>query len=241
MEGNGVIRHIQNMLRIKDNTFPPNSIKALRQQNGMTLEKLGEAIGTDASTVRKLENSLMRVTDKWLEPLMEALDATADEILRDPEKPRSSGEVRSAEIAAPRREEMRSDLPVRGTAAGSHLGGSFQLETAIVDYVRRPPALLGAMNAYALYVEGTSMIPEHRPGDLRFVHPDRPPRLGDSVVVQVQNHSKAETEAVIGHLLKRTEKAIVIGKLNPEATVELKRETVKSIHKILTLNELFGV
>lgn len=101
--------------------------------------------------------------------------------------------------------------------------------------------MMGAKNLYAVYVEGTSMVPEHNPGDLRFVHPDRPPKVGDSVVLEIQYNGNDSKEGMIGRLLKRTEKSIFIGKLNPEATVELKRETVVSIHKVLTINELFGV
>lgn len=228
------------MLRIKDNP-QPNSIKKLRTKLDLTLEAIADELGTDPSTVRKLEKGLMQLTPKWLEPLKSILKASADEIIADPDRPRPVGEMRKADIPAPRMHELANDVPVRGTAAGSHAGGAFQLETSVVDWVRRPPALLGAMNAYALYVEGVSMMPEHRPGDLRFVHPDRPARIGDSVVVQVQTIPNGEVQAMIGHLLKRTEKAVFLGKLNPEATVELKRETVKSIHKILTLNDLFGV
>lgn len=231
------------MLRIKDKpAFPPNSIKPLRTAKGLTMDGLATAVGTDASTINKLEKSQMRLTDKWLSPLAKALDATADEILKDPDASPTTkpfAEVRKADVEIPAIAHLPNDVPVRGTAAGSHLRGAFQMELTVVDWVRRPPALLGAKNLYALYVEGTSMVPEHNPGDLRFVHPDRPPRIGDSVIVEVEING--ETESLIGHLLKRNERAWFIGKLNPEATVELKRETVKAVHKVLTVNEMFGV
>lgn len=85
------------------------------------------------------------------------------------------------------------------------------------------------------------MEPEHRPGDLRFIHPDRPPRIGDSVIVQTRNREHEPIAATIGHLLRRTATHIVIGKLNPPAEVHVKRDTVIALHKVLTLNELFGV
>ena len=83
----------------------------------------------------------------------------------------------------------------RETAQRLHRGGScpprregaFQLESGPIDYVARPVALLEARDIYAIYVEGTSMEPEHRPGDLRFVHPHKPARFGDSVIVQMQS------------------------------------------------------
>ncbi|MBS9720200.1 helix-turn-helix domain-containing protein [Tianweitania sp. BSSL-BM11] len=136
---------------------------------------------------------------------------------------------------------MPKDLPVYGTAAGSHLRGAFQFAGGIVEYVRRPPALIGTSTAYAFYVEGTSMAPEHNPGDLRFATAVRPPRYGDSVVVQLRTEKDGDIEAVIGHLVKRTGTALHIGKLNPSATVEFKLDYVVAVHKVLTTNELFGV
>jgi len=177
-----------------------------------------------------------------LEALAQALGTTEAWLLRG-ETSAGGGrsEVRPASVTLPPTATMPSDVPVLGTAAGSHARGAFQISTDPVDWVRRPPALVGAKNAYALYVEGSSMIPEHNPGDLRFVHPGRPARAGDSVVVQLMVNPDDGQEATIGRLLRRTPTHLVIGKLNPEATVELKLSTVVAVHKVMTLNELFGV
>ena len=166
----------------------------------------------------------------------DALLGAASRVARLPRR-----EVRAANVAAPPLQAMPNDVPVRGTAAGSHLRGAFELEAGVIDWVRRPSGLAGATNAYALYIEGSSMVPEHNPGDLRFVHPDRPPRIGDSVIVQVKLSPDAPIEATIGNLIRRTERAVIIGKHSPKAEVELKRETVVAIHKVMTVNELFGV
>jgi SOS-response transcriptional repressor LexA len=141
----------------------------------------------------------------------------------------------------PARAEMPLDVPVMGTAAGSHLRGAFQFEGGIVDYVRRPPALVGAKEIYGLYVEGSSMEPQYFPGDLIYVHPHRPPRTGDIVVVQCRNGEHAQGEATLGIYRRKTEKAFVIGKRNPPAEIEIAREHVTSVHRVLTVNELFGV
>ena len=142
---------------------------------------------------------------------------------------------------APARADMPLDVPVMGTAAGSHLRGAFQFDGGIVDYVRRPPALVGAREIYGLYVEGSSMEPQYFPGDLIYVHPHRPARVGDIVVIQCKNGEHAHSEATLGIYRRKTEKAVVIGKRNPQAEIEIAREHVISIHRVLTVNELFGV
>lgn len=149
-------------------------------------------------------------------------------------------ELRSSTVSPPLPHDMPQNVPVMGTAAGAFTRGAFQLEGGVIDYVRRPPAMDGAKNLYALYIEGSSMEPRFFPGDLVFVHPDRPPRTGDPVVVQVKLEED-RIEATIGHLEKRTPTELVIGKLNPAAHVKLKRDTVHAVHRVLTMNELFGI
>lgn len=177
-----------------------------------------------------------------LEGVAAELDTTTDWLLGKTETADIVGKgLRPAEVNVPVAQEMPNDVPVYGTAAGSHLRGAFQMEAGLtIDYVRRPPGLTGAKDAYALYVEGSSMEPRFGPGELVFVHPHRPPRLGDAVIIQVAV-SPGQIEASIGFLKRRTAEHVVLGKLNPVAEVQLKREHVTAVHRVLTMNELFGV
>lgn len=222
----------------------PNSIRTLRRARDWTMAELGEKVGTDASTINKLEKGHTSLSVRWAETLAKVFDVTIDEVVKPPagaatRPPRM--DVRPADVPLANQSAMPLDLPVMGTAAGSHARGAFQFEGGVIDYVRRPPALAGSKSAYALYIEGTSMEPEHRQGDLRFVHPDRPPRIGDSVVVQSRHNDLDGIEATIGHLIGRTATTVRIGKLNPVATVEIPRVFVVAVHKVLTVNDLFGV
>ena len=142
----------------------------------------------------------------------------------------------------PQRHTMPLDVPVMGTAAGSLLRGAFQLEGGIVDYVRRPPALTGTRDIYALYVEGSSMEPQYFPGDLIYVSPHKPARLGDIVVVQCRNGEYATHEATLGIYRRKSTEGIVIAKRNPAGTeVTIVHAHIKAIHRVYTTNELFGV
>ncbi len=140
----------------------------------------------------------------------------------------------------PPRQSLPLDIPVLGTAAASHNGGSFQITPDPVDYVRRPPALFLAKDIYALFVEGVSMIPQYWPGELIYVTPHKPPRFGDPVVVQCKQID-GSYESTIGLLAKRSETSIILDKHNPQAQISIPRESIHAMHKILTTNELFGV
>lgn len=133
------------------------------------------------------------------------------------------------------------DIPLMGTAAGSHLRGAFIISNRPVDFVRRPPAMQSTVGLYALFVEGTSMVPQYSPGELVYVNPHKPARAGDPVIVQTQNGEGADIEASIGIYVKTTAQHVVISKHNPSAEIQIARKTVLHVHKVLTVNELFGV
>ena len=214
------------------------------------LDELGKSVKSVSVEATGATDTLRKILDGTTKnPRIDTMRKVAAALGTTPEwlmglegaaAPAISTDVRPANVPLPTRFDMPDDVPVRGTAAGSHLKGAFQFTSDAIDYVRRPPALMGARDIYALYVEGSSMEPQYFPGDLVYVHPHKPPRVGDVIVVQAAVDD-VNVEATLGVYLKRTEQFVVIQKRNPEAQVQLKRERVKAIHKVLTTNELFGV
>lgn len=151
--------------------------------------------------------------------------------------------VRAATMVLPTRQQMREDVPVLGTALGSivhHVEG-FHFEGGQIDTVRRPPALAGARDLYAVYVAGDSMFPAHPSGELRFVHPHRPCQIGDTVIVTTRDHNDAPAQAYIKVLKKRAATSLFLEQYNPAATIEIPVKYVISMHRVLTMNELFGI
>jgi phage repressor protein C with HTH and peptisase S24 domain len=218
-------------------------IKRLREiieEQGLSEEAASLKCGLDRSYFRKLfERGNSSPRGNTLERIAAGLGITAASLF---DSTPSASEVRPADVNLPSRSEMPNDIPVMGTAAGSHLRGAFQISTDYVDVVRRPPALTGVKSAYALYLEGTSMVPKYEPGDLLYVHPKKPVRAGDPCVVQCYyNGQEHEIEATVGMFLRYTPEMLVIRKYNPDSELSISRKTVKDVHRILTLNELFGV
>lgn len=149
-----------------------------------------------------------------------------------------SSEVREVQVAG-RSGHAVPDIEVRGTAAGS-FADSFRFEGGVVDRVPRPAALAHAREIYAIEVVGTSMAPEHKPGDLRLVDPRRHPREGDSVIVHARYSAGQPAQWFIGHFVSRNAKIVAIRKLNPAATVKFEAQYVEAVHKVLTTNEMLG-
>ncbi|MBD8556879.1 helix-turn-helix transcriptional regulator [Rhizobium sp. CFBP 8762] len=223
-----------------------NRLNSLMKENGISANRLSIQATGARDTVRKiLDGTTKNPRVDTVSKLASVLGTTSQYLTGEdgtPEQVNTILQNSTREIPTlPSRVTMPLDIPVMGTAAGSHTRGAFQFEGGIVDYVRRPPALTEARDIYALFVEGTSMEPQYHPGDLIYVNPRKPPRAGDIVVVECKNGDHEPHEASIGIYRRRTEKAIVIGKHNPPAEIEIKCDIVKGIHRVLTINELFGV
>ena len=150
------------------------------------------------------------------------------------------GDVRGSGLKVPLAKALPRNLPVLGTVRGAVASNGFQLRDETVDYVGRPPALLGVDDAYALYVVGDSMSPLHRPGDICCVHPGRPCQPGDSIIIQVKNGPTAPIEAYIKILVEETKDWIVTRQLNPSAEMRFKRSTLVNMHHVMTMREILG-
>lgn len=155
----------------------------------------------------------------------------------------STSNLTFTNVEVPRVLDFPVNVPVLGTAAGSVIRNveGFSIDRDIVDYVRRPPALAGRKDVYAIYVSGLSMEPLHVHGDLRFVDPKARPLIGDSVIVVTRSHDDDPGQAYIKILQRRTPERIVLRQLNPESMIEIPEQTILYIHKVLTMNDLFGV
>jgi phage repressor protein C with HTH and peptisase S24 domain len=150
------------------------------------------------------------------------------------------GDVRPARVRLPSHAQMAKDLPVKGTVAGAVVNNGFEITDRVVEYVSRPPALEGSPDAYALRVVGESMVPLHRPGDLCIVHPYRPHKRGDSVIIQIETYDGSAREGYIKIFKRETDDKVICEQYNPPAEISYNKKTIVSIHKVLTVAELFG-
>lgn len=223
-------------------------LNLLLDKSGKSAQRVSiEATGAKDTLRKILDGTSKNPRSDTLAKIAHVLDTTTAYLMGEesPDLPSTpaSRDVSTAPSSPqlPPRQSMPLDVPVMGTAAGSLERGAFQFDGGVVDYVRRPPALSGARDIYALYVEGTSMEPQYHAGDLVYVNPHRPARVGDIVVVQCRNGDHSPSEASLGIYRRRTEKVFILGKRNPSSDIELNREHISAIHRVLTTNELFGV
>lgn len=209
-------------------------IKNSRIAAKMTQEELAKAVGKTRNAVTQWESGASRPRLNTLEVIAEALNVSIDWLLTGntpnvagAETTRTSSKMSDVKFnnsTLPPRQYMPQDVPVVGTAACNTDNGLFKLDSSIIDYVHRPPALLMTKDIYALYVEGDTMEPRFKAGDLVFVHPNKPVRIGDSVVVQIAKTIDEPIKAMIAVLAKRTSHEVFLQKYIPDKIISFDKK-----------------
>ena len=222
-------------------------LKRYRLAAKLTQKKVADALGVNRVSVTQWENGSAKPSIERLAELAKLFGVSTDALLTGTPlntvipTANIKNDVIPANVELPSRQYMPQDVPVMGTAACNADHGSFKLDASIIDYVRRPPGLLTTKDVYALYVEGDSMEPRFTAGDLVFVHPRKPVRIGDSVVVQIAKSENEPIEAMIAVLSKRTSHEVFLQKYNPNKIIHFDNANIVAIHKILEMTELFGL
>lgn len=243
-----------------------NRLRVARERSGLTQDQVAEHIGITSQAVTQWESgktaparqNLPKVADLygvpvgWLlsgggEPwsedaasrIISAEEAGHAEEPGAPREPPSIDAVRVLHV--PALSTMPKNVPVLGVAVGGD-DADFQFNGDTVDHVRRPPGLEGVPGAFAVYVMGFSMSPRYDEGDLVYVHPGRPPRPGDDVIVEMHSVDHHPGYCYIKRLVRRTASKVICRQFNPARDdLEYDAAIVKKIHKIMTQAELLGV
>lgn len=111
-----------------------------------------------------------------------------------------------------------------------------------LDWVRRPPRLVGRTDVFGLWVEDTSMVPRYEPGALVIVEKARPPSIGDDIVIELApENARDEQRALIKRLVAQTSAIIRLEQFNPPKILEYPRKRVLNILRVMTMSDIFGV
>ncbi len=124
------------------------------------------------------------------------------------------------------------DLPVLGSARGGSDGFDLDNGAAAMTYTDRPANLIGVQDAYAVYANGSSMEPRYYPGETLFVHPNRPARRGDFVVVQLAAED-GTTHGIIKRFISLSHDALVVEQFNPPRKLTYVASSVAAVHLIV--------
>ncbi|HVO02343.1 MAG TPA: LexA family transcriptional regulator [Candidatus Cybelea sp.] len=209
-------------------------LKELREQAGLTMRAVSEALGWSLTRYQHYEDRYKRrflpfELARDLEAIFAPHGVEPGAVLQlagiEPGQPvnqrREAIPVRSGAVTSGQR-----DLPVMGTVKGGGDGFVFNQGEA-KEFVERPATLKGAINAFALYMDGDAMEPRYFAGELLYVNPNRPLTRGCFVAVEL-----ADGQGLIRQFVRRGEDGVTLHQFNPARELHLKPADVKKIYRV---------
>lgn len=208
-------------------------LKELREQAGLTMRAVSEALGWSLTRYQHYEDRYKRrflpfELARDLEAIFAPHGVEAGAVL-------SLAGIEHGQPVNQRRETVPSraaatqaqrDLPVMGTVKGDGDGFLF-VQGEAKEFVERPTNLKGVLNALALYMDGDVMEPRYYAGELLYVNPNRPPTRHCFVAVEL-----ATGQGLIRQFLRRSESELVLHQLNPAKDQHIKAAEVKRVCRI---------
>jgi len=218
---------------------------------GKTQAGLAKALGIEPSGVSRMLKGERQIKARELATIYAYL-GVGDASARPPEdgisvtvpEPDTYGEpleIRPADVEVPAAASLRRDVPVYGTAVGGD-DAEFLWNGETIDYVRRPPGLVGVKEAFAIYVSGSSMSPRYEEGELVYIHPKRPARPGDDVVIELHGKDGQAGKCFLKRFIRRAPDLVHAEQFFPvRGPVTYPTREVRNIYKVLTNAELLGL
>lgn len=141
------------------------------------------------------------------------------------------------------RSQMPRDVPVLGTATGGSDADFSIMNGDAVDFVRRPPRLMGRKDIFALWVRSDSMSPWRFPGDLIYCEGIREADAGDFVVIEMKptDRNTDLRPVYIKRLVARSTTLLTVEQYNPRKQFTIQRADVHQLHRVMDWSELLGV
>src|SRR3954463_16500232 len=191
-------------------------LKELREQAGLTMRAVSEALGWSLTRYQHYEDrykrrflpfELARDLEAIFAPHGVGSGAVMQLARLQPGQPvnqrRETIPTRAAVTPAQR------DLPVMGIVRGDGDGFLF-IQGEAKEFVERPANLKGVFNALALYMDGELMEPRYYAGELLYVNPNRPLTRNCFVAVELN-----DGQGVIRQFIRRSDDEVVLRQFNP--------------------------
>lgn len=124
------------------------------------------------------------------------------------------------------------DMPVYAAAMGG--AGHLVVDFNVIEYVGRPEPLARVKDGYGILVNGESMVPAYRPGDIALVHPHLPPAHDEDVILyRIPPHTGAEFEAILKHLVSWDDRRWRLEQYQPPKQFHENRANWQVCHRVV--------
>lgn len=216
------------MIRISLQRRPGEVIRALRQARGLTGADLARRVGTTKETIHKIETGRTR-RSSVLPEIARELGVSVEEISPEIANGPSAETVDRALGRTMGFARGAGGIPLY--SAGDAGEGNIFIRFEPIDFFRRPAPLMHVQGAYALLVDGSTMVPALEPSDVALVNPRLFPRKGMNILLL------QDGEEQVRGTLKRYEgqssRHWRASQWQPQRTIEFEKADWPRIHSVI--------
>lgn len=143
---------------------------------GLTQKGLAEAVGMNPATVNRMLYGRRHIRAEEVPLIENYLGAT---YAMSAEKDEGGGFAAATALPLPQQQHL---IPVYHGGDGGD---------GIVDWVERHPMQKSCKDAYAVYVASGAYEPRYYSGELVYIHPGKPPAMGQDCLVRYADGTEA--------------------------------------------------
>lgn len=192
-------------------------IEKLLDEKGYTLKSASVKIGKNHAYLQQYVryNKPFTLPEDVREALAPILGCNPDDLRIMPKNPATPGRGNDAnlnEVVAHDRLLGAKDFPIFASARGGP--GGMIVTYDPIEYKERPAPLAGVKGAFGVYMIGESMEPVYQTGDMLLIHPTKPPRANDDVLV-VTSDGRGGDLALVKRLVRQSDSNLVLRQFNP--------------------------
>ena len=227
---------------------PP--LRAARKARKLTIQQVADLVGVSYPAVQQWETGKTVPTTENLMKLrsvlgydLHALDVDlARRDLPTPPEPEPNVEWEQGPMHIPQLLPGPNDIEEKGVTVGGFGDdeSAFEMNGESIDWVRRPPGIMGRKNVFALRVSNTSMEPKYDDGERIYVE-RRHPAIRDFVVVELHplGHGRPN-KSYIKRLVGINSEKVTVEQYNPKGLLEFGRHEIKHLWRVIPEKELRG-
>ena len=194
-----------------------NRIKILCAQHDLSVAELAKKINMQPAALRRYTRQEAQPKLELAQQIADMLNVVVDDVL-------------GVKIGSKKIEVAKRQMPLYGAVQGG-IGHDITDLSDAIDMIDTPSWLASVPDAYAVFVTGTSMQPRFNPREICYVHPGRPYREGDYVVVQLS--ANGSRHAIVKQFVELTDTHVVLRQHNPNRRLKYECDQVVAIHVVV--------
>lgn len=201
-------------------------LRELRKRAKMTQTQVAHALGVrDHTNISRWENGERDIPVEYLAPLSRLLNASADEIINNEINKNPVAELKR--ISQPVPQFGTDSVPIYGRVNGASEAVMLNFDEVIGEAIRHPNQQ-GMKDSFAMYVNGDSMSPRYKSGELVYAIANRQPLAGQDCIIECN-----DSGSFVKEFIRKTDKEIICRQYSPAREWRKKLNEVKAVHAVV--------